>query len=217
MAEKAKTFSWDEFKAKVVAEKKPSEKILGKAEQEKIDAVLKDYEKKAESIGSVYFLYWNDLEAQDKKFGKWHKAQINRIAVFNKDANCPHPGIKYVSFGNESIWFMGTSNKSAVKWNFHKTGEKTPPFFVEDGSLMYVEDFILLKKRKFKDFESFKKTWDESHVPFKGKGFYAVSYKTMFVFKGRTNIKSYRGSLSEKKFLEMREILKKSSEKGGNN
>ena len=104
-----------------------------------------------------------------------------------------------------------------MKWNLSKTGEKTQPFVVEDGSLMYVEDFILLKKIKFKDFESFKKTWDESHVPFKGNGFYAVSYKTMFVLKGRTNIKSYRGSLSGDKFLEMREILKKSSEKGGNN
>lgn len=214
---KPKTFSWDEFKAKVTVKNKLSKEISEKSDREKIDVFFKDYEKKAESIGSVYRLCWNDLEAHDKKFGEWHRSAINMIASSNKEALSPHPGIKYVSFGNESIWFMGTSNRKAVKWNLNKTSEKTEPFIVEDSSLCYVKDFILLKKIEFKDFESFKKTWDESHIPFKGKGFYAVSYKTMFVFKGKTNINHYRGSLSNEKFFEMRKILKKSSEKGGNN
>ncbi|MGI6394271.1 MAG: hypothetical protein ACOX2F_06020 [bacterium] len=208
---KPKTFSWDEFKAKVIAEKKDSQKIPEKSAQERINILFKNYEKKAESIGSVYFLDWDNLEAHDEKFGKWFKLKISIAGSSNKKAFDPHPGIKYASFGNESMWFMGTSNKNTAKWDLSKAGAKRKPFVVEDSSLVYVKDFILLKKRKFKDFESFKKAWDESHVPFKGKGFYAVSYKTMFILRGKTNIKSYRGSLNDKKFLEMREILKQSS------
>lgn len=217
MDKKPKTFSWDEFKAKVAVENKMSREVSQKSDQGKIDAFLKNYEKKAEAAGSVYRLQWNELEAHNKKFGKWHRNAINVIASSNKEAFSPHPGIKYVSFGNESIWFMGTSNRQAVKWNLSKTGEKVQPFVVEDGSLWYVEDFVLLRKKIFKDFSSFEEVWNSSKKLFKGKGFYAVSYKTMFVFKGKTNINSYRGSLSEEKFLEMREILKKSSKKGGNN
>lgn len=219
---KPKTFSWDEFKAKVTVENKLSKEILEKSDREKIDVFLKDYEKKAESIGSVYWMDWQDINVLNNKYRTWLEKRLESVSLKNDAALKPHPAIRYVSTnGGNHFWFVGTSRKDTVKWNLKITKEKTDPFVLEECSTEYVYRYSEIKRRKreYCGFDDFSKLWTQKlrFFPEKGHGpsFYTVSNKTMFFLIRQIDIDNYLGTLNKEKIVEMREILKKSSEKGG--
>lgn len=224
MDKKPKTFSWDEFKAKVAVENKMSREVSQKSDKEKIDHFLENYEKKAEAIGSIYWMDWKYLNVINNKYKNWLEKRLETVSLKNDSAFKPHPAIRYISTnGGNHFWFLGTSRKDTVKWNLRVTKEKTDPFVVEECSAEYAYCYSEIKRRKneYCSFNDFSKLWTKRlrFFPEKGHGssFYTVSNKTMFLLVGETDIDNYLGTLSKEKILEMRSILTKSIQTRGCN
>lgn len=216
---KPKTFSWNEFKAKVTVEDKLSEDISRKSEREKIEYIFDEYEKKSASIGSIYWIPWEHLKAENKKFGEWLKKRLKNIAITNDSALKPHPAIQYFSKHKKSHWFSGTSNKKTVESILEIFAKNMTPFVINEGSVSYIYKYRELKSqiKNFSDYSSFVNLWAAKtrYFPEKGHGasFYSVSQGTMFNFTEELIIDNYVGTISKEKSMEMKSLLSVNSTK----
>ncbi|HPS31595.1 MAG TPA: hypothetical protein PLZ43_15175 [bacterium] len=208
-----KTFSWNEFKAKVTVENKLPEEISQKSDKEKIDHFLNEYEEKATLIGSIYWIPWEHLTAENKKFGEWLKKRLKNVAITNDSALKPHPAIQYFSKHKKAHWFSGTSNKKTAESILKIFAKNTLPFVIKEGSVSYIYKYRELKSqiKNFSDYSSFVNLWaaKTKYFPEKGHGasFYSVSQETMFNFTGELIIDNYVGTISKEKSMEMRSLL----------